>query len=83
MAWFPFGKQQEILRDLSTSSPEICQETAERLLIEDGVVVITNEKSACVCRLFHLDVNGYLDRAHFLISMVSFVPEGNCHAIIV
>jgi hypothetical protein len=44
----PFGKQQDILRDLSTSSPESCQETAERLLIEGGVVVISNEKSARV-----------------------------------
>jgi hypothetical protein len=27
---------------------KICQETAGRLFIEDGVVVISNEKSACV-----------------------------------
>ena len=39
-----FGKQQEILRDLSTSSPEDPSGTAGRLLIEDGVVVITNGK---------------------------------------
>jgi hypothetical protein len=43
----PFGKQQEILRNLLTSSQEkSCQETAGRLLIEDGVVMISNEKSA-------------------------------------
>jgi hypothetical protein len=40
----PFGKQQEVLRDLSTSSPEDLSETAGRLFIEGGVVVITNEK---------------------------------------
>ena len=44
----PFGRQQEVLRDLSTSSPEDLSETAGRLFIEGGVVVITNEKSACV-----------------------------------
>ena len=46
----PFGKQQEILRDLSTSSPEELSRTAGRLFIEDGVVVISNEKSASVPR---------------------------------
>jgi hypothetical protein len=46
-----FGKQQEILRDLSTSSPEELSGTAGRLFIEDGVIVITNEKSASVYRL--------------------------------
>ena len=44
----PFGKQQEVLRDLSTSSPEDLSETVGRLFIEGGVVVITNEKSAGV-----------------------------------
>jgi hypothetical protein len=43
----PFGKQQEILRDLSTSSPEELSGNCRRLFIEEGVVVITNEKSAC------------------------------------
>ena len=42
----PVGKQQEILRDRSTSSPEELSETAGRVLIEDGVVVISNGKSA-------------------------------------
>ena len=37
----PFGRQQEVLRDLSTSSPEDLSETAGRLFIDDGVVVIS------------------------------------------
>jgi hypothetical protein len=40
----PFGKQQEILRDVSTSSPEDPSGNCRELLVEDGVVVITNEK---------------------------------------
>ena len=44
----PFGKQQEILRDFSTSSPEELSGNCRETLIEDGVVVITNEKSASV-----------------------------------
>jgi hypothetical protein len=43
----PFGKQQEISRDLSTSSQKCCQETAGSLFIEDGVVVISNESRLC------------------------------------
>jgi len=35
---------------------KICQETAGRLLIEDGVVVITNENSAVFINLVHLAV---------------------------
>jgi hypothetical protein len=42
----PFGKQQEILRDLSTSSPE--ELSGNCRFVEDGVVVISNEKSAYV-----------------------------------
>jgi hypothetical protein len=41
-----FGKQQEVLRDLSTSSPEELSGNCRETVIEDGVVVITNEKSA-------------------------------------
>jgi len=42
----PFGKQQEICAIFRRQAQKICQETAGRLLIEDGVVVvITNEKS--------------------------------------
>jgi hypothetical protein len=36
----PLGKQQEILRDLSTSSPEQLSGNCGKLFIEDGVVVI-------------------------------------------
>ena len=35
----PFGKQQEILRDLRCQIQKSYRETAGRLLIEDGVVV--------------------------------------------
>jgi len=42
----PFGTQQEILRDLSTSSPEELSGNCRRLFIEGGVVVITIDKSA-------------------------------------
>jgi hypothetical protein len=42
----PFGKQQEIGAIFRRQDQKICQETAGRLSIEDGVVVITNEKSA-------------------------------------
>ncbi len=42
----PFGKQQEILRNFQCQVQKSCRETAGRLLIEDGVVVITDEKSA-------------------------------------
>ena len=36
---------------------KVCQETAGRLLIEDGVVVTTNEKSAVFINPVHLGVN--------------------------
>lgn len=42
----PFGKQQEICAIFRSQVQETCQETAGRLLLEDGLVVITNEKSA-------------------------------------
>ena len=42
----PFGKQQEICAILRRQAQKICQETAGRLFIEGGVVVITNEKRA-------------------------------------
>ena len=35
---------------------KVCQETAGRLLIEDGVVVITNENSAVFINLVRLAV---------------------------
>jgi hypothetical protein len=41
----PFGKQQETLRDLSTSSPEGLSGNSGRLFIEDGLVVIPNERA--------------------------------------
>jgi hypothetical protein len=47
----PFGKQQEFCAIFQRQVQKICQETAGRLFIEDGVVVITNEKSASVYRL--------------------------------
>jgi hypothetical protein len=48
----PFGKQQEVLRDLCDSHVQKSgQEAAGRLLIEDGVGVISNEKSACVLQI--------------------------------
>ena len=44
----PFGKQQEILRDLSTSSAGELSGSRWETVDENGVVVNTNEKSACV-----------------------------------
>ena len=45
----PVGKQQDICAIFRRQVQKICQETAGRLLIEDGVVVvITNEKLASV-----------------------------------
>jgi len=52
----PFGKQQEICAMFRRQVQKICQETAGRLLIEDGVVVITNENSAVFINLVHLAV---------------------------
>ncbi len=43
----PLGKQQEILRDLSTSSPEELSGDCLETIYESGAVVITNEKPAC------------------------------------
>jgi hypothetical protein len=40
----PFGKQQEILGDFSTLVHRTCQETAGRLFIEGGVVVISESR---------------------------------------
>jgi hypothetical protein len=42
----PFGKQQEICAIFRRQVQKSCQETAGRLLIEDGVVVTSNEKRA-------------------------------------
>jgi hypothetical protein len=45
----PFGKQQEIFCAIFRRQVQkSCQETAGRLFIEGGVVVITNEMSASV-----------------------------------
>ena len=52
----PFGKQQEICAIFRRQVQKICQETAGRLLIEDGVVVTTNEKSAVFINPDHLGV---------------------------
>jgi hypothetical protein len=62
----PFGKQQDILRDLSCVKPrKICQETAERLLIEDGVVVITSVLHLCLSSTSHFsrDLQGAVREA--------------------
>jgi hypothetical protein len=40
----PFGKQQEILRDLSTSSPEERSGNCRETVYWDSVVVISNAK---------------------------------------
>jgi len=40
-----------------------CQETAGRLFIEDGVVVITNEKSACV-QVFKTELDWLVGMSH-------------------
>jgi hypothetical protein len=50
----PFGKQQDISRDLSTSSPEDLSGNCREPVYEDGVVVISNEKSASVYELLLL-----------------------------
>jgi hypothetical protein len=42
----PFGKQQEIYAIFRRQAQKSFQETAGRLFIEDGVGVISNEKSA-------------------------------------
>jgi hypothetical protein len=39
----PFGKQQEILRDFSMSSPEELSGNCRETVYKGGVVVITNE----------------------------------------
>jgi len=46
MSRFLLESNRKVLRDLSTSKRKSCQETAGRVFIEAGVVVITNEKSA-------------------------------------
>lgn len=46
----PFGKQQEILGIFRRQVQKSCR-TAGKLLMEDGIVVISNEKSARVMGL--------------------------------
>jgi hypothetical protein len=52
MAWFLLGSNRRFCAIFRRQVQKICQETAGRLLIEDGVeVVITNEKSRPVSRI--------------------------------
>jgi hypothetical protein len=48
MAWFLLESNRRFCAIFRRQVQKICQETAGSLLIEDGVVVITNEKSASV-----------------------------------
>ncbi len=60
----PFGKQQDILRDLSTSRPEELSGNCRETVYEDGLVVISNEKSARVYRFPRAATSGAYSPKH-------------------
>ena len=53
----PFGKQQETSTLFSTADPEELSGNCRETVYEDGLLVISNEKSACVYRSSHVQVD--------------------------
>ena len=60
MARFLWESNRKICAIFRRQVQKNCQETAGRLLIEDGVVVITNQKSACVQFFSHKSAKRFL-----------------------
>ena len=64
----PFGKQQETSTLFSTADPEELSGNCRETVYEDGLLVISNEKSACVYRSSHVQVDEKPANGQFLQS---------------